>query len=65
MYFVENTMLKILLSCQDNQEKSKTERKAKHTRSGWAMFMKCSFDATKNKSDYCRGRDSVKNYVKN
>ena len=57
-------LLKILLSSQNNKEKSKTERKAKHTRSGWAMFMKCSFDATKNKRDYCRGRDSVKKLCK-
>ena len=38
--------------CQNNPENSYTERKAKHEPSGWAMFAKCLFDATKNKCDY-------------
>ena len=49
-----------MLLCQNNLEKSYTERKAKHEPSGWAMFTKCSFDATKNKLDYYRGIDCIK-----
>ena len=37
----------------NNLEKSCTERKAKHERSGWAMFTECSFDEKENKLDYC------------
>ena len=47
-------------SCQNNPEKSYTEKKSKHDPSGWAMFTKCSFDATKNKLDYYKGRDCIK-----
>ena len=39
-------------SCQNNLEKSYIEKKAKREPSGWALFTKCSFDATKNKLDY-------------
>ena len=49
-----------MLLCQNNLEKSYTERKAKHEPSGWAMFTKCSFDATKKKLDYYRGIDCIK-----
>ena len=38
--------------CQNNPENFYTERKAKHEPSGWAMFTKCLFDATKDKCDY-------------
>ena len=51
--------------CQNNFEKSYTERKAKHEPSGWEMTMKCSFDATKNKYDYYRKRDCIKKLCKN
>ena len=44
-------------SCQNNPEKSYTEKKAKHEPSGWAMFTKCSFDEKENKLDYYREKD--------
>ena len=34
-------------SCQNNPEKSYTERKAKHKPSGWTLFIKCLFDKEK------------------
>ena len=49
-----------MLSCQINLKNSYTERKAKHEPSGWAIFTRCSFDATKNKLDYYRGMDCIK-----
>ena len=36
----------------------------KHTASGDSLFTHCSFDATKNKSDYYRGKDCMKNVFK-
>ena len=48
---LECLLLKMLL-CQNNLEKSYSKRKAKYEPSGWAMFTKYSFDATKNKLDY-------------
>ena len=43
----------------DNLEKSYTVKKAKHEPSGWAIFIKCSFDEKENELDYCRGKDCV------
>ena len=47
-------------SRENNPKNSYTERKAKHEPSGWAMFTKCSFDATKTKLAYYREIDSIK-----
>ena len=38
--------------CQNNNEKSYTEKKTMHTPSGYSLFTNCSFDSTKNKLDY-------------
>ena len=45
---------------QNNFEESYTERKAKHIPSGCAWSLTCSFDATKNKHGYYRGKDCIK-----
>ena len=49
--FMIYTDLKCLLekmySCQNNLEKFYTEKKAKHTPSGYSLFTNCSFDAAK------------------
>ena len=49
-------LLKKNKSCQNNSEKSYTEKKAKHEPSSWAIFTKCSFDKTEDKLDYYRGK---------
>ena len=36
----------------NNLEKSYTEKKVEHERSGWAMFTNCSFNKKENKLDY-------------
>ena len=46
-------------SCQNNLEKSYTERKAKHILTGCACSLICSFDATKNKHGYYIGEDCI------
>ena len=48
-----------MLSCQSNPEKPYTEKKTKHTPSGYSLFANCSFDATKNKLDWNRGKDCM------
>ena len=58
-------LLKKEQSCQNNPGKSYTERKAKHEPLGWAIVIKCSFDATKNKYDYYRGTDCIKKLSEN
>ena len=64
IYLDFECLLKQLQSCQNNLKNSYTERKAKHESSGWAIFTKCSLDATKNKLDYYRGIDSIKVFCK-
>ena len=50
-------------TCQSNPEKSSTATVNKHTASGFSLFTHCSFDATKNKLDYFRGKDSIICYM--
>ena len=47
---------------QSNPEKLSTTKINKHTASGYSLFTHCSFDATKNKHDYYRGKDCLKNF---
>ena len=51
-------------SCQNNPEKSYTEKKAIHEPSGWAVFRSCSFDEKENKLDYYRGKDCIEKLCK-
>ena len=53
-----------MLSCQNNPNNSYTERKAIHESSGWKNFTNCSFDKAKNKLDYYRGIDCIKELSK-
>ena len=51
-------------SYQNNLEKSYTERKTKHERSGYSLSLTCSFDATKNRHYSYRGKDWAENFCK-
>ena len=51
-------------SCQNNLEKSYTERKAKHEPSGYSLSLICSSDSTKNRHYLYRGKDCIKNFCK-
>ena len=57
-------MLKKEQSCQNNPEKSYTERKAKHEPSGYSWSLICSFDATKNKHNFYRERNCIEKFCK-
>ena len=56
-------------SCQNNLEKTYTEKKTKHTPSGYSLFTNCSFDSAehsaKNKLDYYRDKDCMEKFCKN
>ena len=56
--------IKKLQSSQNNPEKSYTEKKAKHEPSGWAMFIRCSFDKKENKLNYYKGKDCIEELCK-
>ena len=50
--------------CQNNPKNSYTERKAKHKPSGYAWCSICSFDDTKNKPYFYRGKDCIEKLCK-
>ena len=49
----------------NNPEKSSTSKINKHTPSGYSLFTHCSFDVTKNKLSYYKGKDCMKKFGKN
>ena len=55
-------LFKKMHSCQNNPEKSYTEKKTNHTLSGYSLFTNCSFDSTKNKLDWYRGKDCMEKF---
>ena len=57
-------LLKKELSCENNPEKSYTEKKARNEPSGWAMFTRCSFNEKENKLNYYRGKDCIEKLCK-
>ena len=57
-------LLQKINTCQNNPEKSYTEKKAKHKTSGYSLVKSCSFDDTKNESSYYRGKDCMKIFCK-
>ena len=59
IYLDLECLLKKEQSCQNNPEKSYTEKKARHEPSGWGMLTRCSFDKEENKLNYYRGKDCI------
>ena len=51
-------------SCRNNLQKSYTEKKSKHTPSGYSLFTNCSFNEAKNKLSYYRGKDCIEKFCK-
>ena len=64
IYLDLECLLKKEHSCQNNPEKSYTEKKARHKPSGWAMFTRCSFDKKKINLIITEEKIVLKNYVK-
>ena len=57
-------LLEKMSTCYNNPEESSTTEINKHTPSGYLLFTHCSFDKTKNKLDYYRGKDCMKKFCK-
>ena len=51
-------------SCQNDLEKSYTEKKANHKPSGYAGCSTCSFDETRNTRYFDRGKDYIEKFCK-
>ena len=57
-------LLEKMSTCINNPNESSTTKINKHTPSGYLIFTHCSFDQTKNKLNYCRGKDCTKTFSK-
>ena len=57
-------LLEKISMCQKNSNESPTTEINKHTQSGYSLFMHCSFDKSKNKLNYYRGKDCMKKFCK-
>ena len=51
-------------TCINNPNESSTTKINKHTPSGYSIFTSCSFDESKNKLNYYRGKDCMKKFCK-
>ena len=54
-------LLEKMSTCLNNPEKSSTTKVNKNTPSGYSLLRHCSFDTTKNKLDYYRGKSCMEN----
>ena len=59
------SLLEKMRTCHDNPKKLSTTKINKQTFSGYSLFTNCSFDATKNKLDCYRDKDSMEKFCKN
>ena len=57
-------VLEKMSTCERNPNESYTSKKIKHTPSGYFVFTSCSFDESKNKLNYYRGKDCMKIFCK-
>ena len=57
-------LLEKMSTCQNNPNESSTTEINKHTPSGYSIFTHCSFDLTRNKLNYYRGKDCMKKFYK-
>ena len=57
------SLLEKINTCHNNPEKSSTTKINQHTPSGYSLFKHCSFDKTKNKSNYYRGENCTKTLI--
>ena len=62
IYADVESLLEKMNACYNNPEKSSTTKINKYTPSGYSLFTHCSFDTTKNKLDYYRRKNFMKNF---
>ena len=56
------SLLEKMSTCHNNPKKSSTPKINKHAASRYSLFTNCSFETTKNKLDYYRGKSCMKNF---
>ena len=57
-------LLEKMSTCMNNPNESYATKIIKHTPSGYSIFTSCSFDKSKNKLNYYRGKDCMKKFCK-
>ena len=57
-------LLEKMSTCINNPNESSTTKINKHTPSGYSIFTHCSFNKSKNKLNYYRGKDCIKKFSK-
>ena len=57
-------LLRKIDTCQNDPQKSSTEKKAGHIPSGYSWVMCCSFDKPKNEWNYYRGKNCMERFCK-
>ena len=57
-------LLEKMSTCINNPNESSTTKISKHTSSGYSIFTHCSFDKSKTKLNYYRGKDCMKKFSK-
>ena len=62
IYADTESLLKKIDACHGNPEKSSTTKIKKHTACGYSLLTHWSFDTTRNKHKYYRGKDYMKNF---
>ena len=55
-------LLEKMNTCHNNPERPSRTKINKHKPSGYSLFTHCSFDTTKNKLDYHKGKNCMKNF---
>ena len=58
------SLLQKIDTCQNNPEKSYTQKKSKHKPSGYSLVTCCSFDKSKTERKYYRGKDCIEMFCK-
>ena len=56
------SILEKISGCENDPEKSSSTKTNKHTASGYSLFSHCLFDKLKNKFDYYRGNNCMRNF---
>ena len=64
IYANNESLLKKIGACHNNPEKSPATKINKQTACGYSSFTHCSIDSNKNKHDYYRCKDCMKNFCK-
>ena len=58
------SLLQKIDTCQNNPEKSYTQKKSKHKPSGYSLVTCCSFNKSKTERKYYRGKDCIEMFCK-